>query len=47
MGRVHVVGAAAFVTRFLPEFEEFLDIHVPEFEIATERAGSFSALIHR
>ena len=47
MRRVHVVSAAAVIARFLAQVEEVLDIGVPKFDVAAERAGPFAALIHR
>ena len=33
------------ITRVFAKFEEFLDIHVPGFEVSTDRALSLAALI--
>ncbi len=44
---VHVVGAAAVVTGVLAQFEEFLDIQMPGFQVAADRALAFAALVDR
>jgi hypothetical protein len=44
---VHVVRAAAVVAGVLAQFEEFLDVEVPAFQIGAHRALALAALIHR
>ncbi len=43
---VHVVGTAAIVTGVLAQLEEFLDVHVPGFEVGTDRAFALAALVN-
>ena len=45
--RVHVMGAAAVVTRVAPKLEEFEDIVVPGFEVGAAGALALAALIDR
>ena len=45
--RVHVVRAAAFVAGVLAQFEEFLDVQVPGFQVRADRALALAALVHR
>ncbi len=47
VGGVHVVGAAAVVAGVLAQFEEFLDVAVPGFQVAAHRALALAALVHR
>ena len=47
VGGVHVVGAAAVVAGVLAQFQEFLDVAVPGFEVAADRALALAALVHR
>ena len=42
---IHVVGAAPVIARVLAQIEEFLDIHMPRFEICTHGPFAFAALI--
>ena len=44
---VHVVGTATVVTGVLAQFEEFLDVQVPGFQIGTDRALALAALVDR
>ena len=45
--RIHVMGAAAVVTRVAAKLEEFEDIVVPRFEVGAARALALAALIDR
>ena len=45
VGSVHVVGAPPVVTGVLPQVEEFLDIHVPGFQVGADRPLALAALI--
>src|SRR5450830_222953 len=45
VGRVHVVGAAAVIARVLAQVEEFLDVHVPGFQVGADGALAFTALV--
>src|SRR5690606_26735682 len=45
VGGVHVVGAAAVVTGVLAQLEEFLDVHVPGFQVRTDGALALAALV--
>ena len=45
--RIHVVGSAAFVAGILTQFQEFLDVQMPAFQVGTHRALAFAALVHR
>ena len=44
---VHVVGAAAVVAGVLAQVEEFLDVQVPGFQVAADRALALAALVDR
>src|SRR3546814_16012117 len=45
VGRVHVVRAAAIVAGVLAQFEEFLDVAMPGFQVAADRTLALAALI--
>ncbi len=45
VGGVHVVGAAAFVTRVFAEFEEVFDVEMPGLEVCAHGAFAFAALV--
>ena len=47
VGGVHVMGAAAVVAGVLAQFQEFLDVAVPGFQVAADRALALAALVHR
>jgi hypothetical protein len=41
------VGAAAVVAGVLAQVEEFLDVHVPGFQVGADRALALAALVDR
>ena len=47
VGGVHVMGAATVVTGVLAQFEEFLDVGVPGFQVGAHRALALAALVDR
>src|SRR5690606_20496578 len=46
VGGVHVMGTATLIAGVLAQFQEFLDIQVPAFQIGTNRALALAALVH-
>src|SRR5690606_22073519 len=46
VGGVHVVGTTTVVTGVLAQFEEFLDVHVPGFQVGAHGALALAALVH-
>ena len=46
VGGIHVMGAAAVVAGVLAQFEKFLDVQVPGFQIRAHRAFAFAALVY-
>ena len=47
VGGVHVVGTTTVVTGVLAQLEEFLDVHVPGFQVGADRALALAALVDR
>ena len=45
VGGVHVVGAAAVVTRVLAQFQKLFNVKVPGFQVGANRALAFAALV--
>ena len=46
VGGVHVMGAATVIAGVLAQLEEFLDVQLPGFQVGTDGALAFAALVH-
>ena len=47
VGRVHVMGTTSVITRVFAKFKKFFYIKMPGFQIGTNCAFAFAALVNR